>query len=109
MIKKNFYTHLVPIDKLIIKLDKLNLSSDEKIHLVTIVNSSVHAVVIDIILCEINDEDKKVFLKFSQDDEHELIWEFLHKRIENIEEKISSFAEKILKDFEEDINGLFKK
>ena len=109
MMKQKFYTHLVPVDRLIIKLDKLNLSGDEKEHLITIVNSSVHAVVIDIILSEMEDKDKKIFLNFSQDDKHDLIWEFLHKRIENIEEKISSSAEKILKDFEEDINDLLKK
>lgn len=102
--KKHFYTHLVEIDSLIIELDSMDLSAEEKLHLAQLVDSNLHHTVLDAILSELGDEDKEKFIKHLNSDEHEKIWEILNQRVDNIEDKIKSAAEQLKSELHKDIN-----
>lgn len=102
--RKHFYHHLVPLDSIIIELNKLEMSDDERNHLVMIVESNVHVIIIDLVLSNLTTEDKKEFLNHLKADDHEKIWSLLKEKTENIEEKIKTSAEELLKEFINDID-----
>ncbi len=58
---KHFYSHLVQVESLIVGLDQMELSDKEKLHLAQLVDSHIHNVVLDTILSELSEEDKKNF------------------------------------------------
>lgn len=100
---KNFYTHLVEIESLVVELDELELTSDQKIHLSSIIDSSLHHAIIDAVLSELSDEDKILFLRHLGENDHDRIWKFLNERASNIEDKIKNTADDLKKELQEDI------
>lgn len=107
--KKQFYSHLVEVDELFVALESLDMHEKERRHLQTIVFSSIHTVVIDIVLSHIPSQDKQLFLdKIYNNEDHEKIWKFLHKRSINLEKKISHAIGILLKEFSQDIMKIGK-
>ena len=107
--KKHFYSSIIEIDSLHLELDKLNLSEEEKTHLVTLIDSSINHVVLDAILSELSEMDKRIFLDYLQRDDHGKIWDHLKGKIDNIEEKIKKAAEDLKKDLNKDIEEVKNK
>lgn len=103
MQKKHFFSHLVEFESVYVALGRMNLSEKEKRHLIDIADSSLHHVVMDAILSELSEEDKKVFLGHVAIEDHRQIWEFLNKKIDHIEEKIKTAADGLKKELHEDI------
>lgn len=90
-----FYHHLVDIESVIIELDKLDLSNEQKMHLSTLVDSSLHNIILDAILSELSPEDKKSFLYILKDGKSDNTWQFLCERVDKIEDKIKAAAEQL--------------
>lgn len=90
---KTFYTHLIEIESIIIELDKLDLSVEQKAHLTSLIDSSLHHTVLDVVLSQLNPQDKKIFLSHLQEGEHSKIWQFLNEKVDGVEEKIKKAAE----------------
>ena len=65
-----FYNNLIEIQSIIIELDKMDLSKEEKVHLATLLDSSLHHTILDAIFSELTDEDKKVFALHLQEGKH---------------------------------------
>lgn len=103
MNKPFFYSHLVEIESIVIELDKLDLSEDQRHHLATVIDSSVHYTILDAILSELNDQDKRVFLQHVKENDHDKIWKFLNIKVDNIEEKIKKAAEDLKMELHKDI------
>ncbi|MDP3948264.1 MAG: hypothetical protein Q8P87_00970 [bacterium] len=92
MNKTFFYTHLIEIESIIVELDKLDLSQEQKIHLTDLIDSSLHHTILDAVLSELAPADKKVFLNHLREEDHSKIWKFLNEKVDNIEEKIKKVA-----------------
>lgn len=106
---KYFYSHIIDIESLVVELDKLDLEDHEKLHLSELVDSSLHNTVLDAILSELSEEDKKIFLKHLENDEvHEKIWEHLNSKVDNIEEKIKIAADSLKEDLDKDLKEAHK-
>lgn len=106
---KYFYSHLIEIESVISELDKLDLSEEEKIHLAGLIDSSLHHTVLDAILSELSEGDKRVFLQHVHEDDHGKIWQFLTEKVDKIEEKIKKAAEDLKIELHEDIKEAKKK
>ncbi len=106
---KQFYDHIIEIDSLIIELDQLSLKPQEKEHLIAIIKTNVHTIILDVILSELPEKDKKMFLAHVYHDNHDHIWKFLRARIENVEEKMILATKKLKEEFHNDIRVLKKK
>lgn len=109
MKKKLFYNHLVTIDSLVTELDLLELSEDEKNHLIEIAATSIHYSVLDISLSELNSEDQNTFMAHINAGEHEEAWQFLKEKAGDIDQKIIEKAEELKNQFRKDIDELKKK
>ncbi|EKD64825.1 MAG: hypothetical protein ACD_50C00290G0002 [uncultured bacterium] len=104
--KKNFYSHLIETSLISLELADLDLSKDERIHLLQLAEDNIHHTILDAILSELSEEDKKTFLHHLSKDDHDKVWEHLKQKIENIEDKIKSAAESIKKELHKDIKEL---
>lgn len=95
---KHFFSHLVEMNALEVEIDSFDLSTAEKKEIKKLIDESIYHSVLDAILSELSEKDKKVFLSHLADDDHTKIWEFVNKKVENIEEKIKKAAEEIKKE-----------
>ena len=103
MTQIHFYSKLVKTDSLIAALNELDLSDDQKAHLLGIVESSLHHAILDAILSELSEKDKRIFLDKLDENDTEKIWKFLNEKIDKIEEKIMQTAESLKKELHQDI------
>ena len=101
--QKHFYTHFIEIDSITSALDEMDLDPQEKQELILIVESHIHQVVVDTVLSELPEEDKKMFLMYLAHNRHDEIWEHLKKNIENAEGKIRKAVDDLKKDLHTDI------
>ncbi len=106
MKKKYFYSHLTSIEILSNELEGLDLSPTEKVELLEIADKNIHHEVMDVILSQLDGEDKKNFLELLVADEHEEIWKHLNDKTSDIEKKIKQAADQIRKELTEDIKKL---
>jgi len=103
---KQFYSHLVDITIIQIKLNDLGLTPHEHKELMTLVHTIIHHGVIDDILSELREDDKRIFLKNLARDHHDSILTHLQDVIENIEEKIKKTSSTILEELQRDLNEI---
>lgn len=88
-----FYSHLIEIESIIVELDKLELSQQQKAHLTSLIDSSLHHTILDAILSELSESDKSIFLNHFKEGKHDKIWQFLNQKIDGVEGKIKKAAE----------------
>ncbi len=100
---KYFYTHLVEVESIIVKLDNMKLSDKERLHLANLFDSTIHHTILDTVLSNLKDSDKRLFVNHMSENNHDKIWKFLKEKIDNIEEKIKISADLIKKEFENDL------
>lgn len=101
--KKHFYSHIVEVDSLVFQLDQMGFTQEEKTHLISLVDSSLHHVVLDVVLSELSENDKQIFLKKLASEDHDAVWELLNNKIEHIEEKIKKAADELKEELHRDI------
>src|SRR3989344_8025382 len=100
---KQWYSHLVEIELIIIELDKMELSKEEKLHLAHLINSSLHHVVCDAVLSQLQDKDKALFIRHLHEDNHDKIWKFLNEKVDGIEAKIKRAADDLTDELKKDL------
>lgn len=102
---KHFFSHLIEISTLEVEIDNMSMEEYEKDELKKLIHESIYHKVLDAILSELSEEDKKVFLKHLISDEHDKIWNLVNNKIENIEEKIKKTADEIKHELHHDITS----
>ena len=102
-IKQQFYSQIIETDSLTVALQSLDLNEDEHKHLEMLIESTIHHEIIDAILSELSEEDKKVFLRHLASDNHEKIWDHLMDKVDTVEEKIKKVADDLKKEIHKDI------
>src|SRR5690349_7635721 len=100
---KTFYGHLIEIESVIVELDKLDLSKEQKHHLASLVDSSLHHTILDAILSQLKEEDKRVFMQALTENNQQKIWKFLNEKIDHIEDKIKNTADDLKDELLKDI------
>ncbi len=103
MSNKHFYSHLIETDSLVVLINELDATDDEKAHLVALVDSQLHHTVLDAILSELSEDDKRRFLKHLLEEDHDKVWEHLNDKVDNIEDKIKKAADDLKKDLHKDL------
>lgn len=99
-----FYSRFIIIESLIQELHEMDLSDEQRHHLAALVDSSLHHAILDEILSNLSEADKKLFIdEFKKDPETEKLMEFLKDKVENIEEKIKKVADDLVEEMHKDI------
>lgn len=100
---RHWYTHLIEIELIISELDKMELSKAEKLHLAHLVDSNLHHRIMDAVLTQLQDEDKRVFMRHLNEDNHDKIWQFLNEKVDDIEIKIKKAAGDLMEELKKDL------
>lgn len=105
---KYFYTYLIEIESILVELDKLDLAEEERAYLASLVDSSLHHTILDVVLSQLDEDDKRAFLNHLEKEDHDKIWSLLNEKVEKIEEKIKMAANDLTKQLHKDIKELKK-
>lgn len=105
---KYFYTHLIEIESIVVELDKLSLSLEQKKHLAHLIDTNIHHSILDAIFSELSENDKRVFVQHLSHESHEQTWKFLNDKIDNIEDKIKKAAGDLRDELHKDIKKSLK-
>ena len=103
MKRKLFYAHLVETSSITIEIADMDLTKEERLHLLSLLNANIHNAVLNTVLSNLSEEDKKIFLVNFNEDNHDKIWIHLKSKIDNVEEKIKNTIESLKKDLHKDI------
>lgn len=98
-----FYSNLITIESVLEELNSLELTGEQKTHLAALLDSSLHHTILDAILSELGDQEKRVFLESLNEDDHVKIWGFLNEKVDNIEDKIKKAADDLKKELHKDL------
>lgn len=101
--KKHFYSHIVETESIVIKLNQMDLAEEEKAHLLALIDSNLYHTILDAILSELSDEDKKNFLRHLASEDHGKVWELLNEKVKDIENKIKKASDDLKKQLLKDI------
>lgn len=104
-----FYSHLVEIDSVVLALNDLEISAEEKKRLEELAHDQLRDTIMHAILSELAEKDKKIFLSNVRYESHEKIWKHLNQKVEKIQEKIIMAAEDLKHDLHKDIEGIKRK
>jgi hypothetical protein len=100
---KIFYDNLVNLHDLHLKFDKMDVPVEERAELIELADSAVHHEIFDLIMIEVPDEHRTIFLEsFGNDPSDESILVFLKLRVPGIEDKIKERAEAVKRSLIED-------
>jgi len=108
MKNKYFYSSLVETSELYLDLGEMQLSPDERVHLISLIDANIHSEVVITILSNLPEEEKKVFLKNLISENHEETWKHLKINALEIEEKIKASISRVKKDLQKDIKKIKK-
>jgi len=100
---KHFYTHIIDLNDLHTELQILDLTDDEKNHLIVVIESSLHHVIVDVLLTDLPEEHKGNFLHHLAKNDHDSIWKVLKNAIKEPEERIRYALDKLKKELIKDI------
>ncbi len=100
---KHFYAHLVETTDIVLELGELDLTSEERIHLLSLVEANIHSSVINTVLSTLDEENKKIFLNNLISNNHSKIWEHLNKSTGDLENKIKETIDLVKKELLKDI------
>lgn len=103
MKKKVFYAYLIETSSITLELADMDLSKEERLHLLSLVNSNIHNSILDTVLSSLSEEDKKIFLANLNSNDHEKIWDHLRNKVSDIEDKIKDCIEDLKKELHKDM------
>ena len=101
--KKHFYHKVIETSSISLALGELDISQEERKHLISLVEENLHHAILDAVLSELSEKDKQEFIEVFAEGDDEKIWKILSERVENIEEKIKKTAEELKKELHKDI------
>lgn len=100
----HFYSHIIEIESIVMKLDEMELTNEQKIHLASLIDSTIHNHVLDLIFSQLSDEDKMVLVeKMKSGTKNKEIMDFLSQKVDNIEDQILKTVDSLKDELHEDI------
>lgn len=98
-----FYSHLTDTDSLTSDLGELELTEGQKKELMEIAHIHTHQAVVDAILSQLSEDDKKKFLELLAAGANDEIWKHLNEKVSKIEDTITQVAKQVKKELREDV------
>lgn len=100
---KQFYSHLIEIDTVMVELDQMDLTAHEKLHLAKLADSTLHHTILNAVLDQLSEEDRQLFLRHLLRDDHDEIWQLLNQKVDKVEDRIKEVATQVKKELHQDI------
>jgi len=103
MKNKHFYAHLTETTDIVLELGELDMSSEERVHLLSLIEANIHSAVINTVLSNLDGENKKIFLSNLISDDNSKTWGHLNKSAVDLENKIKITIDLMKKELLRDI------
>lgn len=100
---KRFYSHVVDWNQVIVRMEELEIDEHDRIALSNLLEETLHSHIIAAVLDELSEKDRENFVRLLRDGDDTKIWEFLDKRVLNIEDRIKKAADELEEKIHEDI------
>lgn len=101
---KVWYQKIITIEPILQELNDMNLSDEERAHLSQLLDSSLHHAILDEILSNLKEEDKKLFLKMLHEDpENEKLVKFLNEKIDHIDDRVKKVADDLVAEMHQEV------
>jgi len=104
----HFYHSIVSMESLRVRLDLFEFSTEEREKLMEVAERTLHHSILDLVLSELNDSDRKLFLAHHASENHDEIWSLLTGNVKNIEKKIKVAAEAVAQKLHTDLRKIKK-
>jgi len=102
-VKKYFYHDILDLEWIEDEINDLDISDLEKKKLAQMARYELHQTILDAVLSELNEREKKVFLANLNYDTNDRTWRHLSQNIEKVEEKIIEVSQKLKEDLKKDL------
>jgi hypothetical protein len=100
---KTFYSHIVDWQQVVVRMEELEIDEHDRIGLSNLLEETLHSHIVAAVLDELDEKDRENFVRLMRDGDDGKIWEFLDKRVLNIENKIKQAADDLEEKIHEDI------
>ena len=104
----HFYHSIVSMESLRVRLDLFEFSTAEKEKLMEVAERTLHHSILDLVLSELNERDRKLFLSHHASENHDEIWSLLTGNVKSIEKKIKITAESVSQKLHNDLKKVRK-
>ncbi len=101
--KKYFYHDILDLEWIEGEIDGLDISDQEKKKLAEMARYELHQTILDTVLSELSEREKKVFLGNLNYDTNDKTWKHLAENIEKVEDKIKDVSEALKRDLKRDL------
>jgi hypothetical protein len=108
MKRKYFYSHIIATADISLALADVDMPNEDRIKLIALAEENLHHAILDSILSQLPEEDKKIFLKHVSLDEHENAWKFINETLSDAENIILKIAKDIKDEMHTDIKNAKK-
>lgn len=100
----HFYSHIIEIESVLVKLDEMELTPEQKHDLAGLIDSTIHHTVLDLIFSKLPEEEKGFFIqKLKENPGDRGIMEFLNGKVEGIEKEIIKAVNDLKEELHEDL------
>lgn len=100
---KHFYAHLIETTDIVLELGDLDLSPEERIHLLSLIEANIHSSVINTVLSSLDEKNKKIFLSNLILSNHAKTLDHLKQNSKDMEKKILQTISDVKKELLEDL------
>lgn len=100
---KHFYAHLIETTDITLELGEMNLTPEERVHLISLVDANIHSSVINTVLSSLDEKNKKIFLSNLMVSNHTKTLDHLKQNSRDIEIKIQQIISDVKKELLEDL------
>src|SRR3989344_4031976 len=100
---KYFYSHVIETTEISLEIGDLDIPKEDRVKLISLAEENLHHSLLDFVLSHLPDKDKKTFLSHLAEEKHDIAWEFVVNRVDDLENKIITEAERIKEELRKDI------
>lgn len=108
MAKKYFYSHIIEITEISLEIGNLDISKKDRVELISLAEENHHNALLHLVLDHLHDDDKKPFLSHLAEENHDEAWDFVVKKIEDLENKLIKESNRIREELRNDIRRVKK-
>lgn len=101
-----FYDHIISLESVHVAIDQMKIEPAQRIELRDLLEQQVHYAILNMLLSELPPEDRGLFLRHQEGEEHDELWRLLGEKVDQVEEKIRQVSEELVSKMHQDIAEL---
>ncbi len=101
-----FYDHIISLESVHVAIDQMGIEPAQRVELRDLLEQQVHYAILNMLLSELPPEDRGIFLRHQEGQEHDELWRLLGEKIDQVEDKIRQVSEELVSKMHQDINEL---